>query len=71
MVEFSAGDEVQGLLSSPEAAFLYFRMFSMLISPVKMRAGIGVGEWNIKIENASTTPRMAPHIIMHAELLKM
>lgn len=59
-VEFSAGDEVQGLLSSPEAAFLYFRMFSMLISPVKMRAGIGVGEWNIKIENASTTAQDGP-----------
>ncbi len=54
-VEFSAGDEVQGLFSSAEAAFLYFRLFNMLIAPVGIRAGIGVGEWSIKVENASTT----------------
>lgn len=59
-VEFSAGDEVQGLFSSPEAAFLYFRMFNMLVSPVRIRAGIGVGEWNIRIENASTTAQDGP-----------
>lgn len=27
-VDFSAGDEVQGLFSSPEAAYLYYRMLS-------------------------------------------
>lgn len=59
-VEFSAGDEVQGLFSFPEAAYLYFRMFSMLISPVEIRAGIGIGEWNIKIEHASTTAQDGP-----------
>lgn len=59
-VEFSAGDEVQGLFVSPESAYLYFRMFSMLISPVEIRAGIGVGEWNIKITNASTTAQDGP-----------
>lgn len=45
-VEFSGGDEVQGLFLDPEAAYLYFRMFCMLIFPVEIRAGIGVGEWN-------------------------
>lgn len=59
-VEFSAGDEFQGLFKSPEAAYLYFRMISMLISPVEIRAGIGVGEWNIKIEKASTTAQDGP-----------
>ncbi len=59
-VEFSAGDEVQGLFNSPEAAYLYFRMFSMLISPVEIRAGIGVGEWNVKVEHASTTAQDGP-----------
>ncbi|WP_313163968.1 SatD family protein [Sedimentibacter sp.] len=59
-VEFSAGDEVQGLFVSPESAYLYFRMFSMLISPVEIRAGIGVGEWNVKVENASTTAQDGP-----------
>lgn len=59
-VEFSAGDEVQGLFNSPESSYLYFRMFNMLISPVEIRAGIGVGEWNVKIENASSTAQDGP-----------
>lgn len=59
-VEFSAGDEIQGLFISPESAYLYFRMFCMLVSPVEIRAGIGIGEWNIKIENASTTAQDGP-----------
>ena len=42
-VEFSAGDEVQGLFFSPESAYLYLRMLSMLVFPVKVRAGIGIG----------------------------
>ncbi len=59
-VEFSAGDEIQGLFISPESAYLYFRMFCMLVSPVEIRAGIGVGEWNVKIENASSTAQDGP-----------
>jgi len=54
-VEFSAGDEVQGLFRYPEAAYLYLRMLSMIIFPVKIRAGIGMGDWDVKIEDASTT----------------
>lgn len=54
-VSFSAGDEMQGLFSSVEASYLYFRLFSMLVAPVEVRAGIGLGEWNIRIENAGTT----------------
>lgn len=59
-VEFSAGDEIQGLFISPESAYLYFRMLYMLIFPVEIRAGIGVGEWNVKIDNASTTAQDGP-----------
>ncbi|MDD4772365.1 MAG: SatD family protein [Eubacteriales bacterium] len=59
-VDFSAGDEVQGLFFSPESAYLYFRMLNMLISPVEISAGIGIGEWNVKIENASTTAQDGP-----------
>lgn len=59
-VEFSAGDEVQGLFTSPEAAYLYFRMFSMLVAPVEIRAGIGIGEWSVKIEHASTSAQDGP-----------
>lgn len=54
-VTFSAGDEVQGLFSSVEASYLYFRLFSMLVSPVEIRAGIGVGEWDVIIKDAGTT----------------
>lgn len=59
-VEFSGGDEVQGLFISPESAYLYFRMFYMLVSPVEIRAGIGVGEWNVIIENANTAAQDGP-----------
>ena len=54
-VDFSAGDEVQGLFSSVRAAYLYFRMFSMLVAPVEVRAGIGVGTWDVVIKGAGTT----------------
>ena len=52
---FSAGDEIQGLFNSPAAAYLYYRLFSMLIHPVKIRAGIGVGTWDIRIDEGGTT----------------
>lgn len=54
-VDFSGGDEVQGLFYSCEAAYLYFRLFNMLVSPVEIRAGIGVGDWDVIMEHASTT----------------
>ena len=54
-VFFSAGDELQGLFSSVEASYLYFRLFSMLVSPVEIRAGIGVGEWDVVVKDAGTT----------------
>lgn len=67
-VDFSAGDEVQGLFSSVEAAFLYFRMFSMLLSPIEIRAGIGMGAWDVVVENAGTTAQdgKAYHYARHA-----
>ena len=54
-VEFSAGDELQGLFSSSAAAYLYYRLFAMLIFPVQVRAGIGAGEWEINIPGRGTT----------------
>lgn len=54
-VYFSAGDEIQGLFTSVEASFLYYRLFSMLIAPIEIRAGIGVGEWSVRINDAGTT----------------
>lgn len=53
-VYFSAGDEVQGLFNSPTAAFLYLRLFNMLIFPVETKAGLGVGTWDIKVDDANT-----------------
>lgn len=54
-VIFSAGDEIQGLFNSSKSAYLYFRLFNILVFPVKIRAGIGVGEWNIKIDSSNST----------------
>lgn len=54
-VEFSAGDEIQGLFLSPSAAYLYYRLFCMLIFPVETRAGIGCGSWEVQIEGSGTT----------------
>ena len=59
-VEFSAGDEMQGLFSSAEAAYLYFRWLNMLASPIRLRAGIGVGTWNVVLEKAGTTAQDGP-----------
>lgn len=53
-VMFSAGDEVQGLFDNVISALLYFRLLEMLMHPVAIRAGIGIGEWTIKME-----PRMS------------
>ncbi len=67
-VEFSAGDEIQGLFLSPEAAYLYLRLLYMTVFPVEIRAGLGIGEWNVVIEDASTTAQDGPafHNARHA-----
>jgi len=54
-VDFSAGDEIQGLFRSPDAAYTYYRMLSMLLHPIKTRTGIGVGSWDVQLENKGTT----------------
>ena len=59
-VTFSAGDELQGLFNDTTVAVMYFRLFEMLLKPVKIRAGIGVGEWTIKIDNGSSTQQDGP-----------
>lgn len=59
-VDFSAGDEVQGLFSSPEAAYLYYRMLAMWLHPVEICAGIGVGGWDVQLDNKGTTGQDGP-----------
>lgn len=53
-VIFSAGDEVQGLFKYPTSAFLYLRLFKLMLSPIQVRSGIGIGEWNVKILNGTS-----------------
>lgn len=48
-VIFSAGDEVQGLFKNPSSALLYYRLLKMILAPIQIRCGIGVGEWDVKI----------------------
>ncbi|MGN0350848.1 MAG: SatD family protein [Roseburia sp.] len=59
-VTFSAGDELQGLFNDAVTALLYFRMLEMLMKPVKMRAGIGVGDWTVKMERGLSTQQDGP-----------
>lgn len=54
-VVFSAGDEVQGLFNNPVAAFMYYRLLKLMLSPIEIRCGIGVGEWDVKIINGTST----------------
>ncbi len=55
MVEFSAGDELQGLFCTPESAYCYLRLFRMLLWPVQVRAGIGVGRWDVRLPGVGST----------------
>lgn len=59
-VDFSAGDEIQGLFASAEAAYLYYRMFSIWLHSVEIRAGIGVGGWDVQIDRKGTTSQDGP-----------
>lgn len=59
-VTFSAGDELQGLFKNPVAAVLYWRMLNFMVYPVQIRAGIGVGEWNVRIEGGLSTEQDGP-----------
>lgn len=53
-VAFSAGDEVQGLFRTPEAAYMYIRLLKLLLYPLKLRCGIGAGEWEVRIPDGTT-----------------
>lgn len=59
-VTFSAGDELQGLFDDVVVALLYFRVFEMLMKPVKIRAGIGIGDWTVKMERGLSTQQDGP-----------
>ena len=67
-VDFNAGDEIQGLFVSAQSAYMYYRLFSMIMFPVKIRAGIGMGSWDVCLENKGTTGQdgRAYHNARHA-----
>jgi len=52
---FTSGDELQGLFRNTASAFLFCRLFMMLCLPVKVRSGIGIGTWDIRMENYGTS----------------
>ena len=54
-LDFSAGDELQGLFRSAPAAYLCVRLFRMLLWPAQIRAGLGLGTWDIRVPDAGTT----------------
>ena len=43
-VEVSSGDSVQGLFNDASMSFLYVRMLQMMMTPIKLRVGIGFGD---------------------------
>lgn len=59
-VTFSAGDELQGLFKDTTTAILYFRLFEMLMKPVNVRAGIGIGAWSVKVKDGLSTQQDGP-----------
>lgn len=59
-VTFSGGDELQGLFKDTTSAILYFRIFELLMKPVNIRAGIGIGAWTVKIKDGLSTQQDGP-----------
>ena len=59
-VEFSAGDELQGLFKRMDAAFLYLRLFRMLLWDKDVYAGIGHGDWTVQVVGRGTTFQDGP-----------
>ncbi|MBR4291055.1 MAG: hypothetical protein IKT52_10540 [Oscillospiraceae bacterium] len=53
-VDFCGGDQVQGLFYRPEAAYLYYRLFSICTHPIQTHGGIGVGSCNIQLDGKNT-----------------
>ena len=67
-VVFSAGDEVQGLFREPATAFLYYRFLCFLLGPGVLRGGLGVGTWDVRLEEGASTSQDGEATIMHAPL---
>ena len=54
-IAFSAGDEIQSLFRGPEAAILCCRQLILLLGDTPIRAGFGIGGWEVRVADAGTT----------------
>ncbi|MBR6056803.1 MAG: hypothetical protein IKP58_01395 [Victivallales bacterium] len=54
VVEFSAGDEMQGLFGQAYAAFLYLRLLRMMMWDRTLYAGLGYGDWTVRVDGRGT-----------------
>lgn len=59
-VIFSAGDELQGLFKDPVSAFMYYRLLKMILAPLQIRCGMGVGELNVKMTMGTSAEQDGP-----------
>ena len=53
-LSFSGGDELQGLFTGPDAAFLCLRLLRRLLFPIPLHAGLGIGEWTTVVPDRNT-----------------
>ncbi|NLO34917.1 MAG: hypothetical protein GX112_01030 [Clostridiaceae bacterium] len=59
-VMFSAGDEMQGLFRDTGAAYLYVRLLKLLLAPLTLRCGIGVGAWDVRVPGGTSAEQDGP-----------
>ena len=70
-VEFSAGDELQGLFKRMDTAFLYLRLLRMLLWDKEVYAGIGHGDWTVQVGGYGTTFQDGPVYHLAREALEV
>ncbi len=59
-VMFSAGDEMQGLFRDTGAAYLYYRLLKLLLAPLTLRCGVGVGDWDVRVPDGTSAEQDGP-----------
>ena len=69
-VDFSGGDEVQGLFFDDLAAFLYYRLLEIHLLPHQIRAGIGTGTWNTRVPERGSSAQDGPAYHLAREALE-
>jgi hypothetical protein len=59
-VDFSGGDEVQGLFYDSLGAYLYYRLQEIFLLPHRIRGGIGTGTWDVKMPSKGSAAQDGP-----------